>query len=89
MTVQLTIPIDHASLARARAEAAARGLSVGAYVAELVPQWLSPAAVIAKGHVSSIFGLVKDGEATDIARDKDQLIGEAVWQEYLEETRQK
>ena len=89
MTVQLTIPIDDASLERARTEAAARGLTVEAYVAELIRRWLPPAPPAAKGHVSSIFGLVKDGEPTDIARDKDKLIGEAVWQEYLEETKQK
>ncbi len=89
MTVQLTIPIDDASLERARAEAADRGLTVEAYVAELVSRGLRPAPRVAKSRVSSIFGLVKDGEPTDIAQDKDKLIGEAVWQEYLEETKQK
>ena len=34
----------------------------------------------------SIFDLVTDGEPTDIARDKDKLIGEAVWQEDLRKT---
>ena len=33
--------------------------------------------------------MVKHGESTDIAKDKDKLIGEAVWQEHLEETKQK
>jgi hypothetical protein len=88
MTVQLTIPIDDASLERARAEAAARGLTVEAYVAELVKTWLPPQPA-GEDDVSSIFGLVRDGEPTDIAKDKDKLIGEAVWQEYLEETNQK
>lgn len=36
-----------------------------------------------KAHVSEIFDLVKDGPETDIARDKDKLIGEAVWDDYL------
>jgi hypothetical protein len=89
MTVHITVPIDDASLERARAAAAARGLTVEAYVAELVRQCLPPSQPAIKGNVSSIFGLVKDGEPTDIARDKDKLIGEAVWQEYLEETKQK
>jgi hypothetical protein len=33
--------------------------------------------------------MASTGEPTDIARDKDKLIGEAAWQEYLEETKQK
>lgn len=88
MTVQLTVPINDASLKRAQAEAAARGLTVEAYVAELIQTWLPPEPT-AKDDVSSIFGLVQDGEPTDIARDKDKLIDEAVWQEYLEETKQR
>jgi hypothetical protein len=88
MTVHLTIPIDDASLERARAEATARGLTVEAYVAELIKTRLPPKSS-AEDDVSSIFGLVRDGEPTDIARDKDKLVGEAVWQEHLEETKQK
>ncbi len=64
-------------------------MSVEAYVGELIRTWLPPAAQTAQGDVSSIFGLVQDGEPTDIARDKDKLIGEAAWQEHLEETNQK
>ena len=89
MTVQLTVPIDDASLERARVAAAARGLTVEAYVAELVKTCLPPMPPAVKSDVSSIFGLIEDGEPTDIARDEDKLIGEAVWQEYLAETKQK
>jgi len=89
MTVQITVPIDDASLERVRSAATARGMTVESYVAELVRLRFPPSEQPVKGHVSSIFGLVKDGEPTDIARDKDKLIGEAVWQEYLEETKQK
>jgi len=32
---------------------------------------------------------VVEGEPTDISRDKDKMIGDAVWEEYLEETGQK
>jgi hypothetical protein len=39
--------------------------------------------------VSIIFDLVKDGEPTDIARDKDKLIGDAVWEEDLEDVGRK
>jgi len=89
MTVQLTVPIDDASLERARVAAAARGLTVEAYVAELVKTFLPPVSPDANTDVSSIFGLIEDGEPTDIAKDKDKLVGEAVWQEYLAETKQK
>ncbi len=33
--------------------------------------------------VSSIFNLGASDEPTDIARDKDKLVGEAVWDDYL------
>jgi hypothetical protein len=39
--------------------------------------------------VSIIFDLVTEGEPTDISRDKNKLIGDAVWDEYLAETGQK
>lgn len=38
--------------------------------------------------LSKIFGLGSTAEPTDIAKDKDKLIGEAVWDEYLRETKQ-
>jgi hypothetical protein len=36
-----------------------------------------------------VFDLGASPVATDIARDKDKLIGDAVWEEYLEETGRK
>jgi hypothetical protein len=88
MTVQLVIPIDDASLERARAAAAARGLTVEAYMGELIKTSLPPNQPGVKGDVSSVFGLVQEGEPTDIAKDKDNLVGEAVHREHLEETNQ-
>ena len=82
------MPIDEASLARARAEAQARGLSVETYLADLIVAWLPRPPDSVESDVSSIFGLVQEGEPTDIARDKDKLIGDAAWQEYREETKQ-
>jgi len=89
MTIRVTVPIDEGSLERARAEAHIRGQTVEAYLASLIEERLPPALHAAKGDVTSIFGLVQEGERTDIARDKGKLIGDAVWQEYLEETKQK
>jgi hypothetical protein len=42
-----------------------------------------------KHDMPAIFDLVVEGDPTDIARDKDKMIGDAVWEEYLEETGQK
>ena len=39
--------------------------------------------------ISIIFDLGASGEPTDIARDKDKMIGEAVWDEYLRKTGRK
>jgi hypothetical protein len=37
--------------------------------------------------VSIVFDLGASEEVTDIARDKDELIGQAAWDEYLRDTR--
>jgi hypothetical protein len=66
-----------------------RGQTVEMYLADLIEARLPPGTHPVRGDVSSIFGLVQEGEPTDIARDKDELIGNAVWQEYLEETSRK
>lgn len=89
MTVRVTVPIDEGSLERARVEAHIRGQTVEAYLAGLIEDRLPPVPHTVRGDVSSIFGLVQEGEPTDIAQDKDKLIGDAVWREYLEETKQK
>ena len=72
---------------RAHVKAAALGISFAEYVRRLVQQDLGEPE--AKADVSIIFDLVTEGEPTDIARDKDKLIGDAVWAEYLAETGQK
>ncbi len=86
MRVKIEVSLDDAVMERARAQAAILGK---AYLSDLVRQHLPPRDPAVKGDVSGIFGLVKDGEPTDIAKDKDRLIGEAACQEYLEETKQK
>jgi hypothetical protein len=69
---------------RAHAKAAELGISFAEYVRRVVAQDLGEAKP--KADISVIFDLVTEGEPTDIARDKDKLIGDAVWEEYLEET---
>jgi hypothetical protein len=36
-----------------------------------------------------VFDLGASAKANNIARDKDKMIGDAVWEEYLEETGRK
>lgn len=90
MTVHITLAWDEATKLRAEQRAAELGLSLDAYVASLVAkdETVKPknAPEKAKLPISSIFGLGCSDEPTDIAKDKDKMIGEAVWQEYLRET---
>ena len=87
MNARTQITMDPETQRRAHAKAAALGLSFAEYVRRLVQQDLGE--LKPKADVSIIFDLVTEGEPTDIARDKDRLIGDAVWEEYLEETGQK
>jgi hypothetical protein len=87
MNARTQITMDPKTRRRARAKAAELGISFAEYVRRLVAQDLGEAKP--KADVSIIFDICASGEPTDIARDKDKLIGDAVWGEYLEETRQK
>jgi hypothetical protein len=78
------ITMDPEMQRRAQAKAAELGVSLAEYVRRVIARDLGEAGP--KADISVIFDLVTEGEPTDIARDKDKLIGDAVWQEYLEET---
>ena len=67
----------------AQAKAADLGISFAEYIRRLVERDLGEPKP--KVDVSIIFDLGASGEPTDIARDKDKLIGDAVWEEYLED----
>jgi hypothetical protein len=69
---------------RAHVKAAELGISFAEYVRRLVAQDLGEPKP--KADISMIFDLVKDGPVTDIARDKDKMLGEAAWQEHLRKT---
>jgi hypothetical protein len=69
---------------RAHMKAADLGISFAEYVRRVVANDLG--APKPKPHISEIFDLGASDEPTDIARDKDKLIGEAVWNEYLRDT---
>lgn len=84
MNVHRPIALEDDLQARAEAKAAEMGISLEEYVSRVVADDLGPPKrPQRKAHISEIFDLVKDGPPTDIARDKDRLIGEAVWDNYL------
>jgi hypothetical protein len=84
MNARTQITMDPEMRRRARAKAAELGISFAEYVRRVVAQDLGEAKP--KADISMIFDLGASKEPTDIARDKDELIGEAVWQECLRKT---
>ena len=72
---------------RAHAKAAELGISFAEYVRRLVADDLGEPK--RKVDVSILFDLGASAEPTDIARDKDKMLGEAVWAEYLRKTGRK
>ena len=94
MNIRTQISMDPALRRRARARAAALGISLSEYLARLVARDLgesetrgfAEAGADAKPDISSIFDLGPSAKPTDIARDKDKLLGEAVWKEYVRKT---
>ena len=69
---------------RAQAKAAELGISFAEYVRRVIAQDLGEARP--RADISMIFDLGASEEPTDIARDKDKLLGEAVWKEYVRKT---
>ena len=65
---------------RAQAKAAELGISFAEYMRRLVAQDLGRPK--RRPDVSIIFDLGASKEPTDIARDKDKMVGESVWEEY-------
>jgi hypothetical protein len=74
---------------RAQARAAQQGISLSEYLRRLIAQDLGPPKPKRKTDISIIFDPGGDGPPTNIARDKDGMLGEAVWQEYLRKTGRK
>jgi hypothetical protein len=69
---------------RAQAKAAELGISFAEYVRRVVASDLGEPKP--KPDISILFDLVKDGPRTNIARDKDKFLAEAVWKEHLRKT---
>ncbi len=86
MRVRTQITIDRDLLRRARAKADSLGISLSEYVRRLVAADLGyreRKINTGKPDISIVFDLCASDEPTDIARDKDKMIGEAAWQNYL------
>ncbi len=80
MNARTQITMDPELQRRAQAKAAELGISFAEYVRRLVAEDVGEPK--RKADISEIFDLIDDGPRTDIARDKDKLIGEAVWDDY-------
>jgi hypothetical protein len=72
---------------RAQAKAAELGISFAEYVRRVVAQDLGEAKP--KADISIFFDLIDEGPPTNIARDKDKFLAEAVWKEHLRKTGQR
>lgn len=80
MTVRMQVSIDSELHRRARERAADEGVSFAEYVRRLLADDL--AGTSPQGDVTAIFDLVTEGDETDVAGDKDDLIGEAAAAEH-------
>lgn len=83
MNVRTQVTLAPELQRRAHARAAELGISFAEYMRRLVSDDLGEPR--RKAHISDLFDLVTDGPVTNVARDKDKMIGDAVWQEYLHE----
>lgn len=70
---------------RAVAKAEQLGVSFAEYVRRTLQRDLGDEPT-PEFDITQMFGLFDGGEVTDIARDKDKMVGEAVWQEHLRKT---
>jgi hypothetical protein len=86
MNARSQITMDAELQRRAHAKAAELGISFAEYVRRLVANDLGEPR--RKADVSMLFDLIDEGPPTDVARDKDKMLGEAVWAEYLRKTGQ-
>src|SRR5215510_12192670 len=87
MNARMQITMDPEMQRRAQAKAAELGISLAEYIRRLVAGDLGERKP--KADISIVFDLVDEGPPTNIARNKDKMIGEAVWQNYLRKTGRK
>ena len=84
MNARTQITIDAEMQRRAQAKAAELGISFAEYVRRLLARDLGEREP--EIGISVLFDLVDEGPPTNIARDKDKMVGEAVWKEHQRKT---
>jgi hypothetical protein len=81
MSARTQITLDPDVRRRAQAKAANLGISFAEYVRRVLADDLG--APKERPDISIFFDLVTGGPRTNVARDKDEMIGEAVWHDHL------
>ena len=84
MNARTQITMNPEMQRRAQAKAAELGISFVEYVRRVIAQDLGEAK--SRTDISIFFDLIDEGPPTDIARDKDRFLAEAVWKEHLRKT---
>lgn len=89
MTQHVTIQLDETEIERAREAAEAQGVSTEEFLRQLIAANLPLGGGPVKRAFSTMFPLGSSDGPTDISKEKDDMISEAVWDEYLRESGQK
>jgi len=84
MSTRTQISMNPQMQRQAHAKAAQLGISLAEYVRRLVARDLGDGK--RRADVSLLFDLGASSEPTDIARDKDAMLGQAAWNEYRRKT---
>jgi len=80
MNQRTQIKVDPELQRRAHAKAAALGISFAEYVRRLLANDLGQRKE--RSDISLVFDIVDEGPVTNIAANKDRMVGEAVWHEH-------
>jgi hypothetical protein len=90
MSKHVTIELSEAELAQAHLAAEALGIAIEEYLRKLVAANLPTGGARDRRRElrSKIIGMGSSDEPTDIALEKDKLLGDAVWKEHVRKTRQ-
>lgn len=81
MNARTQITLDPETQRRARAKAAELGISFAEYIRRVIARDLEKPKP--KPDMSVFFDLGASDVPTNVARDKDKLIGEAFWEDHL------
>jgi hypothetical protein len=84
MNARSQITLDPETQQRAQAKAAELGISFAEYVRRLIAEDLGEPKP--KVDISAVFDLGASREPTNIARDKQKMLDEAIWDEYVRKT---